>query len=185
MRIVVTPMCEKIVLWAGICNYTVNKYPDTVEDADIAIVLSKRKTEMNSINIELNTFQEIKDGIKIVSRELSDGSVSDERINKIFKYYVEANDIINNLEDIRLKNSEINVKVYSVFLNDVVKDLGFNILNDEKDCDYIIYPDFMEDKVKSENYDCELIMVPSHSNVSNDPIKRAIFRYSTILNSVK
>ena len=40
MEIVVTPMCEKILLWAGISDYVVNKHPDMEKNADMAVRLA-------------------------------------------------------------------------------------------------------------------------------------------------
>ena len=40
---------------------------------------------------------------------------------------------------------DINVKVYSEFLKDIVRDVGFNIVCEN--FDYVIYPDYLENKV--------------------------------------
>ena len=185
MEIVVTPMCEKILLWAGISDYVVNKHPDMEKNADMAVVLSKRKTEIPSINIELNTFQQIKDGIYKVSKELNGNSITEDYINKIFEDYNKANEIIKNLDNICRKNSKINVKVYSIFLNDIVEDLGFNIIKDDGDSyELVICPDFMLDKINEDDDNYKIICVPSHANVWSDPIERAISRYSIILDNI-
>lgn len=184
MKIVVTPMCEKIVLWAGICDYTVNKFPDTEKNMDIAIVLADRETNMDSINISLNTFKQIKESINKIS-QIFGTNIDGENIEKIFKNSSDAYNIIRNLNNIRHENKDINVKVYSNFLKDIVNDLGFNIINRE-DTDYniVIYPDYLSNKISLKDKDCKLIKVPSHSNVSNNPLERAVIRYNIILNNI-
>ncbi|MDD2643733.1 MAG: hypothetical protein PHC65_03545 [Methanobacteriaceae archaeon] len=184
MKIVVTPMCEKIVLWAGICDYTVNKFPDTEKNMDIAIVLAERETNMDSINISLNTFKQIKESINKIS-QIFKTDIDEETIEKIFKNNRDAYNIINNLDNIRYENKDINVKVYSNFLKDIVCDLGFNIINDENtDYNIVIYPDYLSNQISMENKDCKLIKVASHSNVPNNPLERAVTRYNIILNNI-
>ena len=77
------------------------------------------------------------------------------------------------------------MKVYSIFLNDIVEDLGFNIIKvDEDSYELVICPDFMLDKINEDDDNYKIICVPSHANVSSDPIERAISRYSIILDNI-
>jgi len=195
MIIITTPMCEKILDLAGISQYKVNKNPDN-EAGDLAILLSENKTEMNSLNIKLNTFSQIKDSIIEVSKigdngNISKSPISEGKIKDIFAQYSIAIDwIFDERKDLREKNSKIKVKVYSKFLKDIVEDMGFSIIdfNDEvSDFDYIVLPDYMniKDLANNCNYnDYNIISIPTHKNVPKDPIKRAELRYS-ILNNLK
>ncbi|WP_225370489.1 hypothetical protein [Methanobrevibacter arboriphilus] len=60
-------MCEKILEFAEITDYKVNKNPDN-EDGDLAIILSESNTKMDSLKIKLNTFSQIKNSIIQVSK---------------------------------------------------------------------------------------------------------------------
>jgi hypothetical protein len=207
MIIVTTPMCEKILEFAGISEYKVNKNPDN-EDGDLAILLSESKTKMNSLSIKLNTFSQIKESIIEVSKikdtengeNISKNQISEEKINDIFTQYSIANIWISNeKKDFQEKNSKIKVKVYSKFLHDIVKDMGFSIIDgveESSDFDYTVLPDYMNiDEINiydnsnlSTNYfssqNHEIIPIPTHKSVPRDPIKRAEIRYS-ILNDLK
>lgn len=195
MIIVTTPMCEKILEFAGISEYKVNKNPDN-ETGDLSILLSENKTKMDSLNIKLNTFSQIKDSIIEVSKlgvdeNISKSPVSEEKIKDIFAQYSIANDwIFDKRKDLREKNSKIKVKVYSKFLKDIVEDMGFSIIDSDEessDFDYIVLPDYMNIKDinnYSNSRDYGVISIPTHKNVSEDPIRRAELRYS-ILNDLK
>ncbi|MEA4956329.1 hypothetical protein SDC9_03719 [bioreactor metagenome] len=220
MKIVTTPMCEKILEFAGIINYKVNKNPDN-EEGDIAIILSESDTKMDSLKIKLNTFTQIKNSIVQVSKlkkipnnklninysipddnfnsdieELSlknndlflnESDLSSKLISDIFSNYSLALDWLDNdkKRDFRKKNLNIRVKVYSLFLRDIVEDMGFTIVeledNDSKS-DYTIFPDYMNFNNKDGSN--ILISIPTHNNAPKDPIKRAELRYS-ILNNLK
>jgi hypothetical protein len=161
LKVVTTPMCEEIVKIAGISEYIVSKNPDSVK-ADIAIVLSETEPSIKSIKIKLNTFSQIKESIKAISKEF--GTIPlDYKINNIKKPQ----------ED---KNRKIKVKVYSNFLKEIVEDIGFDIV--EENYDFVVYPDYMKDKI-SEN-DIKTIEIPSHKNVPLNPIKRAEMRYNIL-----
>lgn len=209
MKIVTTPMCEKILEFVGITDYKVNKNPDN-EDGDLAIILSESNTKMDSLKIKLNTFSQIKNSIIQVSKiknilnkhhnsnfskfnwneidfSLYESALDSQEINDIFLKYPLASDWLDmNKKDVfQEKNSKINVKVYSSFLRDIIIDMGFNILDLESDIsniDYIIFPDYMN--INKENSKNGLISIPTHNNVSKNPIKRAELRYS-ILNNLK
>jgi len=190
-------MCEKILDFAGISEYKVNKNPDN-EIGDLAILLSENKTKMNALNIKLNTFSQIKDSIIEVSKlgdneNISKSPISEEKIKDIFAQYSIANDWISDeRKDLREKNSKIKVKVYSKFLKDIVEDMGFSIIDsdDDDECsdfDYIILPDYMninDINNRSPNHNNVIISIPTHKNVPKDPIKRTELRYS-ILNDLK
>ena len=196
MIIVTTPMCEKILEFAGISDYKVNKNPDK-EEGDLAILLSESKVKMNSLSIKLNTFSQIKESIIKVSKlkgelgknetQFNDSILED--INDIFSKYPLANKWISDeKEKLQEKNSKIRVKVYSEFLKDIVKDMGFSIIDSDDEVssfDYIVAPDYMNfvDSECENNSSCEIITIPTHNNVSKNPIKRAELRYS-ILNDL-
>lgn len=169
MRIVTTPMCEEIVKLAGINNYVVNKNPDE-EDGDLAILLSESKVKMNSLAIKLNTPSQIFESIRKVS-SYSSKELTDDEILTFFEDYELSKKYLNN--DF---SNEINVKVYSFFLKDIVEDMGFNIVEDNYD--YVIYPDYLKNKVINE--DKTLIEIPTHSFVSKNPFERVELRYSIL-----
>lgn len=163
MKVVTTPMCEEIVKIAGINDYIVNINPDSVK-ADIAIILSETKLSMKSIKIKLNTFSQIKGSIELLKTEF--GTVPlDYKINDIEK---SGND----------QNRNIKIKVYSNFLKDIVEDMGFRIV--DEDYDFVVYPDYMRDKINEIKDNIKIVEIPSHKNVSSSPIKRAKMRYNIL-----
>ena len=169
MRIVTTPMCEEVVKLAGITDYKVNKNPD-LEDGDLAILLSESKVKMDSMAIKLNTPKQLFDSIKEVSK-LSDKELSDTDILSFFKDYELCLKYLDNH-----KNEDIKVKIYSNFLKDIILNIGFEISDD--DFDYVIYPDYLKDKVAEENK--TLIEIPSHNFVSKNPFERIEMRYAVL-----
>ena len=172
MRIVTTPMCEEIVRLAGISDYVVNKFPDR-KDGDLAILLSESKVEMDSLPININTPKQIFESIKEVSK-LTQNELSDEEIQSFFDDF----EILKKYLGSDFKR-DINVKVYSEFLKDIVSDIGFNIVSEN--FDYVIYPDYLKDKVtESEN----LVEIPSHNEVSKNPFKKAELRYGILENLI-
>lgn len=175
MKIVVTPMCEEILKWNNIDNYIVNKFPDEEEDVDLAILLSESDTKHPKIKIKLNTFKQIKESTIKVSEKLNTTPVDFE---SIIKQYPKVEKITNNLKNYRQKNKNIKIKVYSEFLKDIIEDLGFNISNDN--FEYIVYPDYLNIEEEGSNF----IKISSHGNISNNPLERAVTRYSTILNKI-
>ena len=172
MKVITTPMCEEIVRLAGITEYTVNKFPDE-EEGDLAIVLSESKVEMESISIKINTpsqiFESIKKLSKLAGKELSDGEITEFFNNyNLCKKYLNSN-----------FKQDINVKVYSEFLKDIVNDVGFNIVSDNYE--HVIYPDYLKDKVEeSEN----LVEIPSHNDISKNPFEKAELRYGILENLI-
>lgn len=172
MKIVTTPMCEEIVKLAGIKDYAVNKFPNK-DDGDLAILLSESKVEMDAIPIKINTSKQIFESIKHVSSIIGDG-LSDEEISSFFNDYKLCKKYLNS----NFKR-EINVKVYSEFLKDIVSDVGFNIVS--KDYEYVIYPDYLSYKVQeSEN----LVEIPSHNAISKNPFDKAESRYAILENLI-
>ena len=123
-------MCEEIVRLAGISDYTVNKFPDD-EEGDLAILLSESKTKMNSLAIKINTSSQIFESIKEVSK-ISGNELSDEEVLTFFNDYELSKKYL--VSDFK---RDINVKVYSEFLKDIVRDVGFNIVCEN--FDYVIY----------------------------------------------
>ena len=168
MKIITTPMCEEIVKLAGVPDYIVNKNPDE-EDGDLAILLSESKVEMDSLAIKINTPSQVFESIKKVS-EIAENELSDEDITAFFDGFEMCKKYINS--DFK---RDVNVKVYSNFLKDIVLDLGFNIVSEN--FDYVIYPDYLKDEViETEN----LIEIPSHNSISKNPFEKIEMRYSLL-----
>ncbi len=172
MKIVTTPMCEEIVKLAGIKDYAVNKFPQK-SDGDLAILLSESKVEMDAIQIKINTSRQIFESIKKVSG-LTDEELSDEEILVYFKDYELCKKYLNHDFE-----RGVNVKVYSEFLKDIVSDVGFNIVSDN--FDYVIYPDYLIDKVEETENTVE---IPSHNSISKNPFDKAELRYSILENLI-
>ena len=208
MIVVTTPMCKQIVEWAGLKEFKVNKFPDE-EEGDFAILLSESKVKMDSLAIKINTFGQIKESIKTVSkvlfeRNLIEKAIGDEGIESIFNDY--KDDVEHPLLDenefnkIRKSNNDKKAKDYSEFLKDIVLDIGADVIdftydkngNDEDkandlgmDFDYLVYPDYLEEEVlKRENLESnefKVIKILSHNNISKDPILKAESRYATLI----
>ena len=161
LKVVTTPMCEEIVKLAGISNYVVNKIPDSV-GADIAVVLSETKLSTKSIKIKLNTFSQIKESIEMLS-----GTFGTSPLN------YELKEIALHEKN---ENRKIKVKVYSNFLKEIVEDMGFNVV--DENYDFVVYPDYMKEKVVNENV--ETVEIPSHKNVPLSAVKRVEMRYNIL-----
>lgn len=159
LKVVTTPMCEEIVKLAGISNYVVTKTPDSA-GSDIAIVLSETKLSTKSIKIKLNTFSQIKESIEMLS-----GMFKTSPLNYKIKEIVPLE-----------KNRKIKVKVYSNFLEEIVKDMGFEVV--DEDYNFVVYPDYMKEDVVNETV--ETVEIPSHKNVPLSAIKRAEMRYNIL-----
>lgn len=195
MRILTTPMCEPILKWAGIDEYQVNKNPDE-EEADVAIVLSETNTRMKSIKIKLNTFSQIQESVHMLQNAFgiensSNFSERDSNGGNSKNNYLNNFNLKNSPREVDSKwldndyrtkarklNGKIKVTVYSNFLKDIVKDMGYSIVNDKPD--FIIYPDYLESALEKKLTGDKLIKVPSHGNVSLNPVKRAHFRYNLL-----
>lgn len=208
MIVVTTPMCRQIVEWAGLKEFKVNKFPDE-EEGDFAILLSESKVEMDSLAIKINTFGQIKESIKTVSkvlfeRNLIEKAIGDEGIESIFNDYKDDVEYAlldeNEFNEIRKSNNDKKVKVYSEFLKDIISDIGADVIdftydkngNDGDkandlgmDFDYLVYPDYLEEEVlKRENLksnEFKVIKILSHNNISKDPILKAESRYATLI----
>ena len=172
MKIVTTPMCEEIVRLAGITDYVVNKFPDE-EDGDLAILLSESKVEMESLPIKLNTPSQVFESIKKVS-EIAGTELSDEDVKAFFRGYDISCKYLNS--DFK---RDVDVKVYSEFLKDIVLDVGFNIV--EENPDFVVYPDYLKEKVQETD---NLVEIPSHNFVSKNPFERIEARYSILENLI-
>ncbi|AMD18204.1 hypothetical protein TL18_09355 [Methanobrevibacter sp. YE315] len=172
MKIITTPMCEEIVKLAGITEYAVNKNPDE-EDGDLAILLSESKVKMDSLPIKLNTPSQIFESIKKVSKVASN-ELSDDEIIEFFNDYELCKKYLNSSF-----KSNIKVKVYSEFLKDIIKDFGFD--STDENFDYVIYPDYLKEKVMEQD---NLVEIPSHKNISKNPFERVEVRYSILENLI-
>ncbi len=212
MIVVTTPMCRQIVEWAGLKEFKVNKFPDE-EDGDFAILLSESKVKMDSLAIKLNTFSQIKESIKTVSlclfeKGLIEKAIDDESIEAIFNDYKEKIQYAflseEEFNELRQSNENKKVKVYSEFLKDIVSDIGADVIDFtydkdgnqrdnpshlDLDFDYLVYPDYLEEKIlkmeKLESEDFKPIRISSHNNISKDPILKAESRYSILINEMK
>ena len=211
MIVVTTPMCRQIVEWAGLNDFKVNKFPDE-EEGDFAILLSESKVKMDSLAIKINTFGQIKESIKKVSKvlfemNLIEKDIGDEEVEAIFNDY--KDDVVyalldeNEFNEIRKFNNDKKIKVYSEFLKDIILDIGADVIdftydkngNDEDnsndlgmDFDYLVYPDYLEDEVlKRENLESnefKVIKILSHNNISKDPILKAESRYGALIEAM-
>jgi len=167
MRIVTTPMCDRILKLAGITDYIVSSNPDKI-NGDIVVTLSETLTSSKSLKIKLNTFSQIDESIK--------------ELSEIFKT-TPLKYKMNKVEYSKNNNEKIKIKVYSNFLREIVEDMGFTIV--QENFDYIVYPDYMKDKILGEIKDnVRAVEVPSHKNVPLDPIKRAEMRYNILEKSL-
>ena len=181
MVIVTTPMCKKILELAGIKDFKVNVKPDN-EEADFAIVLSENKTNLPSLAIKLNTFSQIKESIKKVSKYNEDEEIAaylEDVLDNLYNGFDVATRWTDRYKRDYLKkiNSGVRVKVYSKFIREIVEDMGFDIVDQKYD--YIIFPDYLHIK-KDDSANYELLELPTHKNVSLNPIKRAELRYSIL-----
>ncbi len=161
-KVVTTPMCEEIVKIAGIKGYIVSNNPKS-HKADVAIVLSETELSTKSIKIKLNTFSQIKESIEILKNEFGT---------------VPLNYKINTIQKNEKYRNNIKVKVYSNFLKDIVEDMGFKIV--EENYDFVVYPDYMSNKINEIRDNIKLIEIPSHKNAPLNPIKRAEMRYNIL-----
>ena len=172
MKIVTTPMCEEIVKLAGITDYVVNKFPDD-EEGDLAILLSESKVEMESLPIKINTPAQVFESIKKVSK-ITGNELSDMDIQKFFEDYQLAKKYLNSSF-----KWDVDVKVYSEFLKDIVSDVVFNIVS--YNFGYVIYPDYLKDNViETEN----LVEIPSHNSISKNPFEKIEMRYAILENLI-
>ena len=160
LKVVTTPMCAEILKIAGVSEYIVTKDPDSV-NADIAVILSESELSTESIKIKLNTFSQITQSIELISTT--------------FGTDCEIKDITFSNKD---KNRKIKVKVYSNFLKEIVEDMGFKIV--KEDYDFVVYPDYMKDKINEMEDNIKTVEIPSHKNVPLNPIKRAEMRYNIL-----
>jgi len=179
MKIITTPMCKEILRLAGISDFILSAQPDSA-DADLAVVLSETETTIKSIKIRLNTFSQIIESIKLLSDIF--GTETPESFNHVFEKIKKEKIKISKMYN---ENQKIKVKVYSNFLGDIVKDMGFKVVdNVDEDYDFVVYPDYMENgidnRIKSKIKDKKAVKMPSHKNVPVNPIARAELRYKIL-----
>lgn len=202
MKVVTTPMCEEILILAGIKDYVVNKYPDE-EDGDFAILLSESEVNMDSLKIKLNTFFQIEESV-LKTVKILNSEIKRSELEKNVLKISEASPWANSPEKEMLKknNRKIKVKVYSHFLKDIINDMGFSMVDECSD--FIVFPDYAEKQIieeiqsqnqeKSENISknhntkkilnskekLKYIKVPSHGDVPINPLERAAMRYALL-----
>ncbi len=168
MKIVATPMCKDVLILAGVKKFDVSSDPDST-DADIAVILSETNTVMKSVKLKLNTFLQIKESVEM----LRDIFGINEEDNFSFKV---------NIKSSKSENRKINVRVYSNFLRDIVDDLGFSVVSNDQNYDYLVYPDYIKDKLSDEivTMGDYVVEVPTHKKAPVNPIKRAQVRYKLL-----
>lgn len=207
MKIVTTPMCEEILIMAGINDYMVNKEPDK-EQGDFAIVLSETETVMDSLKVKLNTFSQIQESVlktvEILNPQASNQDLSSD-LSKISNLSPWADSQQKKI--LSENNRKIKVKVYSQFLKDIIEDMGFEIVDENSD--FVVFPDYLENQINNQiKKDAEIshsnaqeglsqneesfskkdtkfdyikyIKVPSHGDVPINPLERAIMRYNLL-----
>lgn len=182
MKIVTTPMCQEILHLAGVSKFKLSN-SGFYENADIVILLSETKTHKNSgikfIKLKLNTFSQINKSINMVSDLLGTEPLNESGDRQV----------IASLEELYHgrgpENRKIKVKVYSNFLEEIVKDMGFTVVAGNN-YDFMVYPDYMKEKLKEEIVFAgeRAIELPSHKNTPLNPIKRAKMRYQILENSL-
>lgn len=168
MKIITTPMCEEIVKLAGVKEYTINKHPDN-EKGDFAVSLSESNVKMPHLSVKINTPSQVFQSIKEVSK-ITDHELTDEEILIFFKDYKYCKKYLNS--DFK---QDINVKVYSNFLKDIVEDVGFNIV--DKNFEYVIFPDYLKNEVIENG---NLVEIPSHNSISKNPFEKIELRYEIL-----
>jgi segregation and condensation protein B len=168
MKIVATPMCKDVMRLAGVKKFHVSSDPDST-DAEIAVVLSETNTVMKSVKLKLNTFLQIKDSVEML-RDMF-GIIEVENLS--FKV---------NIKSSKSENRKIKVRVYSNFLRDIVDDLGFSVVSEDQNYDYLVYPDYFRDKLSDEivTMGDYVVEVPTHKNAPKNPVKRAEMRYKLL-----
>lgn len=165
MKVVTTPMCQEIVILAGVSDFIVSTDPDST-DADLAVVLWETKTTKPSFRVKLNTFSQIIESIRALADEVG---THNHKLN--LDHYVPPKDE---------ERKKIKVKVYSNFLKDIVVDMGFSLVEDE--ADFLVYPDYFRKKISDEIEVAgeRAIEIPSHKNAPVDPLKRTHLRYNIL-----
>lgn len=175
MKIVTTPMCQEILRLAGVPEFEIIN-DGVYEDSDIAFVLSETKIPENSstkfVKLKLNTFNQIEESVELISNILGT-----KPLEKHFNH--------NLTDQLKEKNKEIKVKVYSNFLKDIAQDMGFKIVSKDT-YDYLIYPDYLKNKLKTEINEAgeRAVELPSHKNAPLNPIKKAEIRYQILEKSI-
>jgi len=182
MKIVTTPMCQEILRLAGVSKFQVIT-DGFYGDADVVILLSETETHKNSgiqfIKLKLNTFSQIDKSITMISDLLGteplNGPEDRQGIASLKRLYQSKGP----------ENQKIKVKVYSNFLGEIVKDIGFTVV-DGDNYDFLVYPDYMKEKLKEDiAYAGErAIELPSHKNTPLNPIERAKMRYQILEKSL-
>jgi hypothetical protein len=165
MKVVTTPMCQKIVVLAGVQEIIVSTDPDSTA-ADLAVVLWETKTTKPSFRVKLNTFTQIIDSIQALAEEMGTSSL---KLN--FEHYIPTKGE---------ERKKIKVKVYSNFLKEIVDDMGFTLVEDQ--ADFLVYPDYLHEKIPAEIEAAGegAIKIPSHNNAPTDPLERAHLRYNIL-----
>ena len=171
MKIVATPMCKDVLRLAGVKKFDVSSDPDST-DADVAVILSETDTVMKSVKLKLNTFLQIEESVEML-RDIFE-------INEVENLPFKLN--IINIKSSKSENRKIKVRVYSNFLRDIVDDLGFSVVSEDQNYDYLVFPDYIKDKLSDEilTMGNHVVEVPTHKKAPENPIKRAEMRYKLL-----
>lgn len=177
MKIATTPMCQEILRLAGVQEFQI-MMDNVYDEADMVVVLSEteidEKLPIKFIKLKINTFPQIQHSIGLISDIMGTEPLKKE-LNQ-YEIAYKKNKIIYK---------KVKVKVYSNFLKEIAEDMGFQVITEEE-YDFIIYPDYLKDRLKKEIDKAgeRAIELPSHTNAPLNPIKRAQIRYQILERSI-
>ncbi len=168
-KIVTTPMCSEVLRMAGLKDYMISSQPFN-ETSDWIIVLSETKIDYppktKVIKLKLNTFTQIERSIKLIA------DIFNITPSSIYGEY--------DYSPVNDHNRKIKVKVYANFIKDIVKDMGYSLV--DHDPDFIVYPDYLKEELSDEITEMRerAIEIPSHKHAPINPLKRAEERYQIL-----
>jgi segregation and condensation protein B len=170
LRILTTPMCSEIMELAGVSDYIISEDP-TTEEGDLIVVLWETKTRIPALRIKLNTFKQIKDSINIIAEQLGTKAM-------LIPQDYDRKD--NDLEQMRHERKKIKVKVYSNFLQEILEDMGYTLVDTQ--AEFLVYPDYLKNKINQEinSMGDRAIEIPTHQNAPLKPLERAKMRYNIL-----
>ncbi len=181
MKILTTPMCQEVVRLAGVLEYTV-VLDYNFEGADLAIVLSETNTNVPSIKLKLNTFKQIYSSIDHISNILGTKKLDMGSIKKDYLAFTNPEKKVLN------ERKKIKVKVYSNFIRDIIKDMGFTLVKEKPN--FLVFPDYLKEEIshncmkKIELNGSRIVELPSHKHAPDNPLERAQIRYQILENKL-